>query len=348
VMPDIFSAYVILAVFLLLYSRQTTVHKLLISILLFISLTMHFSNSLILNGMLLVAIITQIKFLRLPEIKRKNFFIVFSTLLLAYLGLKATNYSIDGNSSINRSGHVFVMGKLLDTGMLEQFLCEKCPSNHTLPLCEFRHNLPHNSRELLWKDNGLLFDYGGWIDSKEAFNEVIKEFMLSPKYLAKFTFNVFQSTLTQLFQNDIGSGLISDWYQSPDSPPAYAISTHFPREYTSYSQSRQNGNLWGQRLDFETKNIWNSLLLFISVISTVLFWVWAKEKKQLILQKAFLLTLAIGLVGNAFITAALANIYDRLQARVSWLIVLAFIVCCLPALREIWRYYSEKKCLTKK
>ncbi len=343
-MPDIFTAYVILSGFLLLYHPPSLTHKIALSIIMVIGLSVHFSNLALFILLLIFVGLTLIPKLKLPTVPRINLLLPSLLVVISFFGLKLINYSIDQNSSVNRSSHVFLMGKLLDTGILEQYLCEKCSVQPTLPLCEFKENLPSTSRELLWDNNSPLQHYGGWTASKEPFNQVIFSVMTSPKFLAKFLLNITQSTLTQLFQNDIGSGLISDWYAAPDSPPAYAISTHFSNEYTMYQQSRQNGNLWGQRLDFDTKNNWNGWLFFISVMGIAAFWRLVRKLPNYASEKSMLVFMVAGIVINALVTAGLANIYDRLQARVSWLFIFLFLLACTPYLvNKIVNYMRKER-----
>jgi hypothetical protein len=342
-MPDIFSAYLILGVFLLFHIPLRSFHFMLISLIIIIGLMVHFSNSLILLLIIALIVATQFRRLNMPKFSKRISLVVIALLIISTASLKLINYSLDKDFTINRSGHVFLMGKLLDSGLLEQFLAKKCADNKSFPMCEFRETLPSNSRELLWGNESPLQHYGGWVGSKTIFDEIIFSFLSSPEFVLKLGVNIMHSTLSQLFQNDMGSGLVSQWYASPDSPPAFAIANHFEHEYSSYQQARQNGNLWGQQLDFEIKNVFNSLLLFLSVSGLLLFWVLVRKNKGYIIEKTFSIIIVGGIIINALVTAGLANVYDRLQARVSWLFVLLFLISAFPYLLQSLRLYSKDR-----
>jgi hypothetical protein len=142
----------------------------------------------------------------------------------------------------------------------------------------------------------------------------------SPKHCFLWAYNSTTAAFSQCFQNSIGSDLVNDWYAMPNSPPYRQIDKHFSWELNPYLQSRQNVNLWKQGLDFRFLNQLHYLLLVFSLLLLIAVWsypsYWVPLSTEL---KLLLLICILGIFFNAFFTAALANIYDRLQGRVSWL-----------------------------
>lgn len=340
-MPDIFAATTIMAVPLLIFVRNTKnqrLHGILLSVIFLIGLLVHFSHILIAFLTLMLFLLFSKK-LGLKSRKRIGFLmlsVVFSVTLSGFL-----NWGINGTFSMGRGGHVYLMGKMYDSGVLESFLENECADGQ-YALCAYKDSFPESSRGLLWFDNSPLYELGGWQESRGPFYEVLVDIAKHPKYLFMFGYNSAYSSATQLFQNDVGSGLVTTWYANPDSPPAEVVHDFFPQEYKTYQQSRQNENLWGQRLDFSGWNVRVNWMLILSA-AFLIFTLIRKSFRSRISpeQRAIVGALVMGVIVNAIVTASLANVYDRLQARVSWLIVLAALLVLVAHFREFHEWRSR-------
>ena len=316
-MPDIFTAVAILALFLLLqYSKTALKHRIILSFILVFSITTHFSNLLII--LVLFALLFALS--KLGFVKYLLQFRLFLLLLLSCpISTSLLNYTVSGSFAVSKSAHVFLMGRLLDSGVLGSFLNDKC-GQHDYILCPYKDSLPIDSRALLWDGNSPLAKQGGWEATAKPYRKIIFGVMTSPKHCFLWAYNSTTAAFSQCFQNTIGSDLVNDWYATPNSPPYRQIDKHFGHELNPYLQSRQNINLWKQGLDFRFLNQVYYLLLVLSVLLLIAGWsypsYWGPLSTEL---KLLLLICILGIFFNAFFTAALANIYDRLQGRVSWL-----------------------------
>jgi hypothetical protein len=340
-MPDIFSALCVLVLYLLLISKGESIWYQGWLVLLFVfSVNVHYSNLLIMIGVASMIGVWYWKKRKTEQRLKINFKLVGLAFVITIITPFIINYSVAKTFRNNQGSHVFLMGRMLDNGVLKSFLDDNCPQKNYV-LCSCKEDLPENSRELLWSPDSPIHKLGGWTAIESEFNALLTDLFLSPKHATLFAITSFTATFSQLLQNEVGSGLISEWYASPDSPPHYAIATHYSRELKQYEQSRQNKNLWGQGLDFLTVNFWNSILLFCSLFVLVLFFS-SKRLWNILSEKSKLLMYVIlgGTVFNALITGSLANTYDRLQSRVSWLlIVLVWIF--------IFMYFNKIKILLK-
>jgi len=321
-MPDIFAAYIPLCIFLIVY-KSSIYNTILGCIVLLASLLTHYSHILIAIAWLLLFILLIV----LNGTLKKQMISVItlgSIILIASLSLSLINYRLDQNFGWSKGSSVFLMGKLLDTGLLDQYLKENCNMND-LSWCNFRDRIPADSRELLWSAESPLNDLGGWEASKEANMQVINGLLRSPQYWPKLILIAIQSTLSQLTQNDIGSGLDTDWYSKESSPPFQYITKYFPNQLPPYLQSRQNDNLWDQGLNFKFLNNINLVLMSCSWM-IILLSCWRRFASFLTPDNIRLRNIVLSfVVVNAFVTATFANVYDRLQSRVSWLIILVAI-----------------------
>jgi hypothetical protein len=339
IMPDIFTVTAVGALFLLALKNDYKVYqKIIFSALLIFSVNAHFSNYLIsILTLLGLFVITRTKFI--PKVKQELSFLLPTVILsVSIVTGSLVNYAVGSTLKMNQGSHVFLMGKMLDSGVLKSFLDDECQGDNYV-LCQCKDSLPNTSRELLWDSKSPLYQNGGWQGSKESFNKILFDIFTSPKHLALFAYNATLSSITQLFQNDVGSGLVSNWYKDPTSPPHGAISNYFPFELKQYKQSRQNGNLWDQGLDFTFINYINHLLLVLSSVFLFFTFVSKSKRKSIDIRvQLIVVTLLLGVLVNAIVAGSLANVYDRLQSRISWTIILCVVLILL----------SKKEYLTKK
>jgi len=318
-MPDIFSAILVLCVFLTLNSKRFSVSDIPVFAILWLSALVHYSHILLLIALFLVVVLWHL-LAKQKAFPVRSILALGAVTLLASLSLALLNLQLDGRFGWSKGGHVFIVGRMIDTGIAQQYLEDHC-DDKDLIWCEYASELPTDSRALLWDPESPLSDMGGWEGSKAANTQLIDSVIKDPGSWLPLLGYGLQGTISQLTQNDVGSGLMTDWYSKPGSPPYDHIKTHFPGQMNQYLQSRQNGNLWDQDLNLTGFNMANYILIVGSVLMLLFlrlsFW-WEHLSSTLRLAITVVL---LGIVVNAAITGGLANIYDRLQARVSWLIV---------------------------
>lgn len=327
-MPDIFTIITLSTILLLLFREKHSVtQNIIFSIVLIFSMNTHFSNYLIASGTIFILLVFS-RHRRFLDIRKEiSFRLPIIAIIVAIAVGSTTNFVIGKTFKISQNSHVFLMGKMLDSGVLKSFLDDNCATKK-YSLCDCKNVLPESSRNLLWDVDSPLQRNGDWKNSEEDYNRVLAGIATSPKHLSLFLYNDIWSFITQLFQNDLGSGLVSNWYGDPTSPPYTAISKYFPYELNQYKQSRQNTNLWEQNLDLKLINYINFFLLLTStmIIINQLF-LSSKRTQYNSKTRIVIFTLLIGIVINAIVISSLANVYDRLQARVSWaLIFCAFLL----------------------
>ena len=343
-MPDIYTAISILSLGLLLFCHKLKrVQLLIVSAILVFSVATHLSTILI-DLLLLVVFFWVVKLKRNQAItlKTSHFILPVVLVLISILSIGAINYSLKKKYLLSNSGELFLMGRLIDSGVLKSFLQEKCPANKYV-LCGCIDSIPDNNKDFLWAANSPLYKTGGWNNPSADYHRILVDVLKSPKYSAMFVCNSVTSGFSQLFQNEIGSGLVSGWYAEPSSPPFGAIATHFPNEINAYKIARQNTNIWGEGLNFDLVNAVNYFLLTGSILCILLLFF-----ERTLLQRmkpetrCMILICILGIVLNAFVTATFANVYDRLQARVSWMLLLVALLI-LTAEYEVLKTFLKQK-----
>lgn len=343
IMPDIFTPICILSISILLFNAKLSrLSTILVSCILVVSISVHLSNFLISALTLLIGFIL-LNVFSIVKIRSVKFILPFFLISASPILVSTVNYTIEKSFELSKGSHVFFVGKLLDSGVLKSFLDDKCIDNN-YALCACKDSLPKNSRDFLWSGNSPLYKDGGWEKSSEKYNKIIADVFKSPKHSLMFISNSISSTFAQLFQNEIGSGLISNWYSEPGSPPYEQVAKHFPNELNVYNISRQNSNLWGQGLNFDLINHINYLLLVASILFIIMIFykksIWQNIKQE---TKCLLAISLVGIFINAFVTATFANIYDRLQARISWLYIALVFFIMISEYQILFSFIKEKR-----
>jgi hypothetical protein len=328
IMPDIFTPMMSLAILaLLLGDRLSALNKVMLFLIVLISILTHYSNLLLamaFGAVLLIMLVWSVKkeFISVSHLWQKV--TAFSLLILfSFVITVVTNQSIDNRAQISKGSHMFIMGRFLDSGVLKLYLDENCAQKDNV-LCSIKDSLPESSRVLHWSANSPVHQLGGWEGSESAYWDIIWDILRKPRYLGYLLTESVKVTLIQLTQNEIGTPLVTDWYGQDSSPPYAAINNYFSHEHNAYVQSRQNTNLWGQKLDFNYLNQIGFLILFVSALFLVLIFAfknWTEHWLTPALKFATLWLLS-SIVFNAFITANFSVVCDRLQARVIWILPL--------------------------
>jgi len=326
-MPDIWITFALFSYFLLLKKSASLWMKVVFGLIFFFALVVHFSH------LLIFFMVTFIVFFIHTILQRKfnlTYFFPFLIVLFSFAATSILNFSIDGKTSVMRSSNVFLAARLVDIGIWQQHVSKI--SDETNPLFDLKNNISEDSRTFLWNENGEVHQLGGWDSANIILGKEIKSIFTKPNNIGWFIFNAFTATLSQCTQNSIGSGLESTYYKQLNSPPAVAIKKYFPQEFNQYQQSRQNTNLWNQKLNLTYLN-WLYQLIFILSILVILFsWIQNHASNTLLFFKRLLIFV---IIVNAFITASFANVYDRLQSRISWMVVFL-------ALAIIWKMWESK------
>jgi uncharacterized membrane protein YesL len=338
-MPDIFtSIQILLIVNTLLDPALSRLRLVVYGFLFLLCCLVHFSNLFIGLGTL-VAVGSWL------YLSKKGQRTLYQRLLVlgiwsisAFLAMPALNYTIGGQWVLSKGGYTFLIGRMIDSGMLKQYLDDHCADNQ-FRLCAYKDSLPANSRLFHWDDKSPLTKEGGWgnVATEAEYRKIVHGTLTSPKYLTLHLWESLIATPVQLMQNAIGSGLDYKWYRSPASPPWQNVERWFPHEHNEYQFSRQCGNLWKQELNFE---FFNNLLFWVLALSIgVLLYGWYGADWPAHWQMAFVI-MGFGILLNAFITASLGSICDRFPSRVVWLVPFAAILI-------VWRQLKSGQYLAR-
>ncbi len=309
IMPDIFTSILLVSTILFLYdkdpSRITTSSYLLLIIL---SLAVHFSHFVIYP--LFITILISLAIAKKKKQKIKRLALLLAISVTCFIGMSGINYVKGFGFTLSSGSHVFMVGKFAEAGILKDYLNEKC-ENKKYKLCEHIDQIPDKAYNYLWDEQSSpLYKIGGWQNSKEEHQEIINGIFTSPKYFVRFSYVSIQHTFKQLTFINTPSNLPA---LGEHSSPYRFIKKHLPQELTSYTKSKQSSNT----LHIDTFRLFH--LMFSILSSLLILLLFAKGKLNHKTKMVYALAL-LYILCNAFVTATFANVLDRLQLRIWWII----------------------------
>ncbi|MEO8734250.1 MAG: hypothetical protein ABI373_07955, partial [Flavobacteriales bacterium] len=213
--PDIFTGIGLLAVYLLLRGREGAWLRVFDVLIVVAACWMHLSNLIILPLVGCALLILGRWFSPAPKPFDKKWKWLVASTVLAWAGLGIANRVVDGAFYLSRSGHVFLVGRMVDTGMLKAYLKEHCATEH-FNLCAYADSLPGTSGEFLWGDNSPVREEGGWKATGPEYDRIIRGTLAEPRFLLWHVRASVASTAEQLCAWQICGGLQTAWYRSPD------------------------------------------------------------------------------------------------------------------------------------
>jgi hypothetical protein len=304
-LADIFVAFLFLsAVLFLKLKKMSRLDQYALPFIFFFSCTTHYSHMVI--GLIFMSILTLYR-IRLKK-PLKPALLMLGLSIASFLSVMGTNAIAGRGFKISGAGSVFVVGKMVESGIIKTYLDEHCADEYW-SLCEYKDSLPVAGWQFVWEPNSPVNKTGGWKKNDEEYKRLIKATFSKPKYLLIHAYKAVENTAIQMFQLSSGDNLFRN---EEDSNIKRTIAKYFPHEYPRSMWTRQ----FLLELKFRTFSdfYWVSFALGLM---TLLF-IWNKIENKEVMGKLLLITFLFCLI-NAFVTANLSNISSRLQARVFWI-----------------------------
>lgn len=311
---DFFMAVIILSsLHLFVLKNNSKTEFLFYNLLLLYALLSHHSYLGIF--LLAAAFYLFVEFIRSKKIKETiNPAIHISVIVTLFLAINLITFkSIDNKWAISKGSHVLIYAKLIDIGVADRVLTEKC-SEKKWNLCNYRDKKPMIC-DYVWAENSPLANHMEWDKHKKECWEIINYTLTDVRHLKTIFLHTITNTFTQFFRFEMG-----DIQQnlSESYPPDYAIQTKLFSDYSQFYRSKQ---YWG-KLNFNTANIIQWLLFIISII--VFIYSYSKSLFDTNFKKCINFTLII-LFSNTLVCAALSDIIDRYQSRIIWIPIMLFL-----------------------
>src|SRR6185437_10855729 len=139
------------------------------------------------------------------------------SMLVSAAMLLAANFALSGQLAWTPGGYGVAFGRMLQDGIVAQFLRDHCPTEH-LKLCPYRNELPPTGDDFLW--GGSMFDkLGRFAGLNDEMGYIVTHSLADyPLWQAEAA---LASTAKQLTMVATGEGTI-DWL-----PHTYGIIEHY-------------------------------------------------------------------------------------------------------------------------
>lgn len=317
-MPDVFTLiFALIFILIVLEKGSSKLLYILYGLGLFAALSTHLSHIPIV--ILLLAALGLAHVLKRFRLAMNQWLALVIPLVVVIVFTMSYNAVWGHGFRLSMASNVFITANLGEMGLLKGYLDDQCAEKN-FALCEIKDELPLETDGYLWvKGNPTDTHPGGWAGMNEDCAPIVHDFLTKPKYLIRFVFAATKSTLEQMFQIELGSGL--QYSYGDGSPPSWPMHSHFDLELNEYLTSVQNKESTTLPLQFFQWMNYLSLVLAILIIG------WAILTKQLTPQLIVVLLLVFAICFfNAAVTGILANVYERLQCRLLPLVPLLAIL----------------------
>ena len=332
VMPDVFSAILLLNVFLLAFCvRELAVWEMLyVAILTVVAITAHFSHVPIAAGLILLAFCARLVFERDRAPLGRMSVLLVVPFIAAVSGMVTVNWIDTGKVGLARNTNVFFLAKWIDEGPAFWYLQDSCP-DAGYQLCAQLAALPGLTQDdLKWAPDSPFTKIGSFDDLEPEARRIVSA------TLAAYPLDILKGALLdagrQLLQASTGDGLSADFAAivADSVRPVFADGAEVADSLVASRQGK------GELPLLEFRFLHGGCLgIALGFVAWALF---ARRKclpAKLVLFAAFV---AAGLLVNAVVTGGLSGPYDRYFARVVWLVGFVALLSFRYAARpEGWR-----------
>ena len=315
-LADVFTSISIFTLFLVVFVKDLSkAEKIMLYSFFVLSNAMHLSHVMI-NVLLLISVLI------LSRIKTiKEYFVsVKPKHLLLLLGISLSGILVM-SSAMSKSKHIFYMGRMVENGILKQYLDENC-ATHDYKICAYKDSLPPNADRFLWDfKNSPVYKMGGWKACKDEFNEIISETIKQPKYLKLHVLASLKGTTEQLSTFAIGEGNIGFGKETP----LYERVQKYTNNIGQYAASKQTNDTLSQAFGFF--NSTNTIAVYGSLVLLLVMVIVKPLRRRLTHVQVMLIVFTLlGIFYNDFICASLSTVANRFACRVMWMVPFVLIL----------------------
>ena len=322
IIPDIFTALMIIALVLLCFTQDTLprLSKIILVMLVGVALAFHQANLPVALWVFPALGLCALLGWRPSRPFLHGFFASGIGLTLGVAALLTMNL-VSGHVGLSRSGSVFLFARMLEDGTALSYLEQTCPRQHFAVCADLDELKSYNSLHpypegslaghFIW--DGPLAKLGGFTGEEAEAGAIVRGTLLmyAPAQLRASVIDGWR----QLFLFATGSE-ISPWPET-DLVSTAILRRFGPAVYDNYRQSKQSRNV----LDFSLISRIDTVVVAASSLLLIGCLIFSGAKKQ---SRSFYATIMMTtmVVGNAFALGALSGPIERYQGRVIWLVPL--------------------------
>jgi hypothetical protein len=315
IMPDILGPVLYLCIFLLVFARDalSRVERWAVILIAWWAVASHATHLILAAGLCIFLAFLWVLRRKSRLMRLRGVGEVAIIVLLAAAAQVALHTYLYGKPSLNGERPPFLMARVIADGPGRWYLEQHC-GQVKFAICEYVHNLPNDSDEFIWGENGI------WQSASEAMEKRLRQeevpFVLATlraypgAQISKSLGNFWEQLTTFGFELDPNDWVLKEF----DSV--------LPGGRSHYLKSRQARD--AIPFDFFVVVQYCAVIASLVVIGVFTFLVW-RHRIDRILGLGTVVPLTV--VANAFVTGAMSTVEDRYQSRVVWL--LPFLACVL-------------------
>jgi hypothetical protein len=323
IMPDFLAPIVVLVMFALFsgWSGFRPLERGFLVALALFGLASHISH--IVLGLGLAALFMALRWMG-RSVPRRALVTLAVLPIVAAVAVVAMNIASKGKVALTRDGPVLLLARAFADGPAEDYMRTHCAASRWR-LCAALPRLPHDSEQFLWDPDHSAWTLGIPGDElrTEAGQIVAGTISTYPGRMAALALgNVLRQLVT--FQAGV------DFKRWTDSDTVLTVTgvvrRFFPQEFDQLQHSRQQTG----RLQTARPNLVYAGVAVIALAGLILLLIRLQDPDL----NEFAVVIAVALLINAAATAPFSVVADRYQARIVWLLPLAFAVSLLAFQRR--------------
>lgn len=225
-----------------------------------------------------------------------------------------------GQATYTPGGATFITGRLIQDGLLQDYLARHCPdpagsAQAPYRLCAYQERIPNTANDFIWHKDSPFKAIGGWGAAAQTELGTLSRAIIRDDPL-RFLTTGLTATGEQLLRVHSGDGL-REWQELT----RHVFAQRLPDTVNlDFLMARQQQGTIPAGL-FAALNAVHVPVAHLSLLGLGLVVIWGLRRGQSDLAALALFTL-LALLGNAFISGALSNPHDRYQSRMAWLATL--------------------------
>lgn len=332
-MPDLFAALGVLAIYLLLFKRSALGRFERYGLVALIAFSAAAHNATLAVLLALLAAAAVLHFWRQSLLPRAGLKQAAVAVLLSILLVPSAGLVFAGKFAWTPGGEGFVFSRLVQDGIAQRYLADNCPDTK-LKLCEVRHALPDTADDFLWHqgEQGPFAHIGGFQGGADEMRRITLDSLVQYPWM-HFT-TAIGTTLTQLVSVRSGDQI------DPYPKMGFTYGVLHDREL-SMRPGLEASMQWRDKL----KNVFTAVnylhepatLAAMAFLPLLLLLAWRRGNMR---DTDWLAgTVIVALLANAFVTGVLSNPHDRYGARLAWTapFVWSILLVQLLVMSKSWR-----------
>ncbi|HLI98834.1 MAG TPA: hypothetical protein VKT76_03875 [Bradyrhizobium sp.] len=239
-------------------------------------------------------------------------------LLVGALMLLSANFALSGQWAWTPGGYSIAFARMLQDGIVTRYLHDHCGEQH-FKLCPYRDDLPETADDFLWSRETVFNKLGRFSGLGDEMGFIVTHSLAEyPLWQAKAAMLAAGEQMLK-----VATGENTD---RPTIPHTHGIIAHYlPAQLRPMNAARQ-------QTSFITFGPINLIHVPVALISTALVFtmLFAAGSRRRIDELTLLIaTVALALIGNAFICAVISGPHDRYGSRLVWIATFTVMIAGL-------------------